>query len=137
MRRNDGRVVPAFISQALAGEPITVFGDGSQTRSFCYVTDLVEGILRLANSMLDEPVNVGNPREFTIGDFAKLIISITGTKSEVVFKSLPVDDPKVRKPDISRARRELGWEPRVEVEEGLKKTIDWFRKSGEGCVGSS
>jgi dTDP-glucose 4,6-dehydratase len=137
MRKNDGRVVPAFISQALAGEPITVFGDGSQTRSFCYVTDLVEGILRLANSMLDEPVNLGNPREFTIGDFAKLIISITGTKSEIVFKSLPVDDPKVRKPDISKARRELGWEPRVEVEEGLKKTIDWFRKSGEGCVGSS
>ena len=132
MRKNDGRVVPAFISQALAGEPITVFGDGSQTRSFCYVTDLVEGILRLANSMLDEPVNLGNPREFTIGDFAKLIISITGTKSEIVFKSLPVDDPKVRKPDISRARRELGWEPRVEVEEGLKKTIDWFRKSEAG-----
>ena len=97
----------------------------------------MEGILRLANSMLDEPVNVGNPREFTIGDFAELIISITGTKSEIVFKSLPVDDPKVRKPDISKARRELGWEPRVEVEEGLKKTIDWFRKTGEGCIGSS
>jgi dTDP-glucose 4,6-dehydratase len=129
MRKNDGRVVPAFISQALAGEPITVFGDGSQTRSFCYVTDLVEGIVKLANSTLDEPVNLGNPREFTITDFAKLIISVTGTRSEIVFKPLPVDDPRVRKPDINRARRELGWEPKVEVEEGLKKTIDWFRKS--------
>ncbi len=136
MRKNDGRVVPAFISQALAGEPITVFGDGAQTRSFCYVTDLVEGIVRLANSTLDEPVNLGNPREFTIGDFAKLIISITGTKSEIVFKPLPLDDPKVRKPDISRAKQELGWEPRVEVEEGLKKTVEWFseevRADGSG-----
>ncbi len=126
MRKNDGRVVPAFISQALSGEPLTIFGDGSQTRSFCYITDLVEGIVKLTNSEICEPVNLGNPNEISITDFARLILSLTGSKSEIIFKPLPVDDPKVRKPDISRAKQELGWEPSVELEEGLKKTIEWF-----------
>ncbi len=127
MRLNDGRVVPAFISQALCGEPMTVFGDGSQTRSFCYVSDLVEGIYRLSRSDEHDPVNIGNPREMTVLQFAELIRDITGSKSEIVFRELPVDDPKVRQPDISRARRILGWGPRVPVEEGLKATIEYFR----------
>ena len=127
MRKNDGRVVPAFITQALSGEPITVFGDGAQTRSFCYITDMVEGIMRLSNSALEGPLNIGNPHEMSIIDFAKLIISVTGSKSDIVFKPLPLDDPRVRRPDIGRAKKELGWEPEVELEEGLRKTIEWFQ----------
>src|SRR5574337_2020384 len=121
MRLRDGRVVPAFIGQALNGEDITVFGNGSQTRSFCYVSDLVDGIFRLAMSDFHEPVNIGNPREMTIKQFAEEIIRITGTKSTIEYKPLPVDDPKVRQPDITRAKRVLSWEPRVEFDEGIKK----------------
>ena len=126
MRLRDGRVVPAFIGQALAGTPLTVFGDGSQTRSFCYVSDLIDGIYRLALSTFHEPVNIGNPREMTIKQFGQEIIRITGTKSKMEYKPLPVDDPKVRQPDITRAREVLGWEPRVDFEEGITKTIDYF-----------
>jgi dTDP-glucose 4,6-dehydratase len=128
MRRKDGRVVPNFIAQALKGEDLTVYGDGSQTRSFCYVTDLVEGILRLLRSDYALPVNIGNPREMTVLEFAKLIIDLTKSKSGIAYKELPVDDPKVRQPDITRARKLLGgWEPVVAVEEGLQRTIDFFR----------
>jgi dTDP-glucose 4,6-dehydratase len=129
MRVRDGRVVPAFIGQALSGEPLTVFGDGSQTRSFCYASDLIDGIFKLAMRDYHEPVNLGNPREMTIKQFADQIIRITGTKSKIEFKPLPVDDPKVRQPDITRAREVLDWEPRVDFEEGIKKTIEYFRKS--------
>src|SRR6187399_2547775 len=129
MRLRDGRVVPAFIGQALAGEALTIFGDGSQTRSFCYVSDLIDGIFKLALSGFHEPVNVGNPREMTIKQFAEEIIRITGTKSRIEYRPLPVDDPKVRQPDIGRARKILGWEPRVEFEEGIKETIDYFKAS--------
>ena len=128
MRIRDGRVVPAFGSQALMGEPITVFGDGSQTRSFCYVSDLVDGIDRLLMSEYVEPVNIGNPAEMTILDFAKTIIEITGSTSQVVHKPLPVDDPKVRQPDISRAKRILGWQPNVDRREGLSRTLEYFRE---------
>ena len=128
MRPRDGRVVPALIGQALAGEPMTVFGDGSQTRSFCYVSDLIEGIYRLLLSDIADPVNVGNPAELSVLEFARTIRTLTGARSEIVFKPLPVDDPKVRQPDITKAREELGWEPRVPLEEGLKRTIDWFRR---------
>ena len=127
MRPRDGRVVPALICQALAGEPMTVFGDGSQTRSFCYVTDLIEGIYRLLLSGEHDPVNIGNPRELSVLDFARTIQKLTETRSAIVFKPLPVDDPRVRQPDISRARTLLGWEPRVPLEEGLSRTIDYFR----------
>jgi dTDP-glucose 4,6-dehydratase len=127
MRLRDGRVVPAFIGQALSGTPLTVFGDGSQTRSFCYVSDLIDGIYRLALSNFHEPVNIGNPREMTIKQFGEEIIRITGTKSTMEYKPLPVDDPKVRQPDITRARAVLGWEPRVDFEEGITQTIDYFR----------
>jgi len=127
MRPRDGRVVPALIGQALAGEPMTVFGDGTQTRSFCYVSDLIDGIYRLLLSGEKEPVNIGNPAELSVLDFAKTIRTLTGTKSEIVFKPLPVDDPRVRQPDITRARAKLGWEPRVRLEDGLKRTIDYFR----------
>src|SRR6059036_2903071 len=133
MRPRDGRVVPALIGQALAGEPMTVFGDGSQTRSFCYVSDLVDGIFKLAMSSFHEPVNLGNPREMTIKQFAEEIIRITGTKSTIEYKPLPVDDPKVRQPDISRARKVLGWEPRVNFQEGIKKTIEYFRNALKGA----
>ena len=129
MRLQDGRVVPAFISQALAGRPLTVFGNGSQTRSFCYVSDLIEGIFKLAMSDFHEPVNLGNPREMTIKQFADEIIRITGTKSTIEYKPLPEDDPKVRQPDISRAKKVLGWEPRVSFEEGITRTIKYFRES--------
>jgi dTDP-glucose 4,6-dehydratase len=129
MRLRDGRVVPAFIGQALSGQPLSVFGDGSQTRSFCYVSDLIDGIFRLAMSDLHEPVNLGNPREMTIKQFADEIIRITGTKSTIAYKPLPVDDPKVRQPDITRAKEVLGWEPRVEFDEGIKKTIEYFKRS--------
>src|SRR5881409_1065035 len=127
MRLNDGRVVPNFISQALRGEPLTVYGDGSQTRSFCYVSDLVEGIVRLLRSDHSEPVNCGNPMEISILQFAERIKALTGSKSEIVFRPLPEDDPRVRQPDIGKARALLGWEPRVSLEDGLRKTIDFFR----------
>src|SRR5574337_149105 len=121
MRLRDGRVVPAFIGQALSDQALTIFGDGTQTRSFCYVSDLIDGIYRLAMSDFHEPVNIGNPREMTIKQFAEEIIRITGTKSTIEYKPLPVDDPKVRQPDITRAKRVLSWEPRVEFDEGIKK----------------
>jgi len=127
MRLRDGRVVPNFVAQALRGEDVTVYGDGGQTRSFCFVNDLVEGIVRLLRSEHDGPVNIGNPREMTVLDFAKLIIQLTGSTSKVVFKPLPVDDPKVRQPDITLARRVLNnWEPQVSVEDGLRQTIAYF-----------
>ncbi|MEX2364844.1 MAG: GDP-mannose 4,6-dehydratase, partial [Balneolaceae bacterium] len=129
MRINDGRALPAFMSQALRGEDITVFGDGSQTRSFTYVDDLVEGIYRLAMSDYTNPVNIGNPEEISILDFAQEVVEITGSKSKIVFKELPNDDPKVRKPDISRAREVLNWEPKVPREEGMAKTLDYFKKA--------
>jgi dTDP-glucose 4,6-dehydratase len=127
MRLNDGRVVPAFISQALNQEELTVFGDGKQTRSFCYVSDLIEGILRLGLSDYHEPVNIGNPREMTIFEFANKILEITGANSRINTKPLPVDDPKVRQPDITRARKLLGWEPKVDFESGIRETISYFR----------
>ena len=133
MRLRDGRVVPAFIGQALAGKPLTVFGDGSQTRSFCYVSDLIDGIFRLAMSDFHEPVNIGNPREMTIKQFAEEIIRITGAKSKIEYKPLPEDDPKVRQPDISRAKKILGWEPKVEFDEGIKKTIEYFRNASKSA----
>ncbi len=128
MRLRDGRVVPAFIGQALGAQPLTIFGDGSQTRSFCYVSDLIDGIYRLSQSDFHEPVNIGNPREMTIKQFADEIIRITGTKSGIEYKPLPVDDPKVRQPDITRAKTILGWEPKVEFEEGITRTIEYFRQ---------
>ena len=127
MRLKDGRVVPAFVSQALRGEPITVFGDGKQTRSFCYCSDLIEGIYRLMMGNDPLPVNIGNPREMTMLEFAKEIIQATGSKSKIIFKPLPVDDPKQRKPDITRARKLLKWEPQVELADGLARTIEFFR----------
>jgi dTDP-glucose 4,6-dehydratase len=127
MRLRDGRVVPAFIGQALTGQPLTIFGDGSQTRSFCYVTDLIDGIYRLSQSSFHEPVNIGNPREMTIREFAEEIIRITETSARMEFKPLPEDDPKVRQPDIGRARAILGWEPKVAFDEGIRLTIDYFR----------
>ncbi len=131
MRKKDGRVVPTFISQALANEPLTVFGDGSQTRSFCYVSDMIEGIYRLMLSNIHKPINLGNPQEMTILDFAKKIIELTGSKSRIVYKPLPQDDPKVRRPDISKAKELLKWKPKISLEEGLSRTIEWFRKSKE------
>jgi dTDP-glucose 4,6-dehydratase len=128
MRLNDGRAIPAFVSQALRGQPLTVFGDGSQTRSFQYIDDLVEGIWRLMQTPVNEPVNLGNPQEMTLLDLAKRILRLTGSHSEIVFRPLPEDDPKVRQPDITRARTVLGWEPRIDTEEGLRLTIDWFRR---------
>ncbi|HKI85797.1 MAG TPA: UDP-glucuronic acid decarboxylase family protein [Thermoanaerobaculia bacterium] len=128
MRPRDGRVVPAFIQQALSGEPLTVFGDGSQTRSFCYVADLIEGIVRLLGSNTCDPVNIGNPQEMTILEFARTIRSLTGSSSEIEFRDLPVDDPKIRQPDITRAHEILGWEPSVELAEGLASTIAYFRQ---------
>jgi len=127
MRKDDGRVVPNFINQALNNEPITVYGDGGQTRSFCYVSDLIEGIYKLMNSDIDEPVNIGNPEEHTIIGFAEIVKKLTKSKSKIVFEELPVDDPHVRRPDISKAKKELGWEPKVGLKEGLQKTIGWFR----------
>jgi len=127
MRLNDGRVVPAFIGQALTGEPMTIFGDGSQTRSFCFVSDLIDGIFRLMMSGFNEPVNIGNPREMTIREFGEEIRRITGTQSQIEHKPLPVDDPKVRQPDITRARKVLGWEPKVEFDKGIRETIEFFR----------
>jgi dTDP-glucose 4,6-dehydratase len=128
MRLRDGRVVPAFVSQALHNEPLTVFGDGSQTRSFCYVSDLIDGIVRLSLSDFHEPVNIGNPAEMTILDFAKKILALTDSKSQIVFKPLPVDDPRVRQPDITRAKRLLGWQPKVDFESGVRETIGYFKQ---------
>jgi dTDP-glucose 4,6-dehydratase len=128
MRLNDGRAIPAFMSQALTGRPITVFGDGAQTRSFQYISDLVEGLWRLMQTLVNEPVNIGNPQEMTLLELAKRIVRLTGSRSEIVFRPLPVDDPKVRQPDIARARALLGWEPRVDTDEGLRRTVDWFRE---------
>jgi dTDP-glucose 4,6-dehydratase len=127
MRVRDGRAVPAFISQALRNEDVTIFGDGSQTRSFTYITDLVEGIIRLMLSDVNEPVNIGNPREMTLKELAEIIVRMTGSRSRLVYRPLPEDDPKVRQPDITRARTLLGWEPKVAVEDGLKITIEYFR----------
>jgi dTDP-glucose 4,6-dehydratase len=127
MRAGDGRVVPAFICQALDNQPLTVFGDGSQTRSFCFVDDLIEGIWRLLNSDYVEPVNIGNPAEMTVLQFAEEIIRIIGASSEIAYMDLPVNDPKVRQPDIKLARGVLDWEPRVALEDGLAKTIEYFR----------
>jgi dTDP-glucose 4,6-dehydratase len=128
MRLNDGRVVPAFVSQALNNSPLTVFGVGSQTRSFCYVSDLIEGIYKLMLSPVRQPVNIGNPHEMTVLEFAREIIHATGSRSRIVFKPLPQDDPKQRRPDISRARARLHWQPKVPLNVGLKKTIEYFRR---------
>ena len=127
MRPHDGRVVSNFIVQALAGEPLTIYGDGSQSRSFCFVSDEVDGIYRLFMHGDAEPTNVGNPDEFTVRELADLVLELTGSKSKVVSKPLPTDDPKVRRPDITRAREKLGWSPKVPLREGLKRTIEWFR----------
>ncbi len=130
MNTNDGRVVSNFIVQALRGEDITIFGDGMQTRSFCYVDDLIDGMIRFMNSKEEfiGPVNVGNPSEFTMLELAEKIVSLTGSKSRLIFKPLPEDDPMQRQPDISLAKRELGWEPKIDLEEGLKRTIDYFKR---------
>lgn len=128
MRRHDGRAVPEFISQALSGKPITVFGNGRQTRSFCYVSDMVNGINKLLHSSLNEPCNIGNPHEITLNELAKTIISITGSKSRTVYKPLPVDDPKVRRPNIAKAKKYLKWSPKVGLREGLLSTVEYFSK---------
>src|SRR5258705_22262 len=127
MRPNDGRVVSNFIVQALRGEPLTVYGDGSQTRSFCYVDDLIEGILRLFERGTADPTNIGNPHEFTVRQLAERVLALTGSKSKIVERPLPVDDPQVRQPDISAARSKLGWEPAISLDEGLRRTIEYFR----------
>jgi len=132
MRLNDGRAIPAFMTQALSGAPITVFGDGSQTRSFQYISDLVEGVWLLMQLGGNEPVNMGNPQEMTLLELAKRIIRLSGSRSEIVFRPLPEDDPKVRQPDITRARTLLGWQPRVDTDEGLKLTLEWFRERVKG-----
>jgi len=129
MRFNDGRAIPAFMTQALAQEAVTVFGEGTQTRSFQYITDLIDGIWRLMQSQVTTPVNIGNPHEMTLLELAKRIIRLAGSSSEIVFRPLPEDDPKVRQPDITRARAALGWEPRVDVDEGLRLTLEWFRRA--------
>lgn len=127
MRIDDGRAIPNFIYQALNSKPLTIYGKGSQTRSFCYIDDLVEGILRLMRSDINAPVNIGNPSEFTILELAKHVVKLTGSKGKYVFKPLPQDDPRQRQPDISKAKKILKWKPKVELEEGLAKTIEWFR----------
>ena len=124
MRPNDGRAIPAFLGQALTDRPLTVFGDGSQTRSFCYVDDLIRGLIALAESEVHEPVNIGNPEEMTLLDMAKTVIELTESRSQIVFQALPEDDPKVRQPDITRARDLLGWEPEIDIREGLRRTIN-------------
>lgn len=128
MRKDDGRVVPNFITQALKNEPITIYGDGKQTRSFCYMSDLIEGIYKLMMSNLNEPVNLGNPEEHTILEFAEIIKELTRTKSKITFKPLPLDDPHVRCPDITMAKKLLKWQPKISLNEGLNKTIEWFKK---------
>ena len=132
MRTRDGRAVPAFISQALLNDDVTVFGDGTQTRSFCYISDLVDGIIRLMLSKESDPVNIGNPQEMTIEQIARLIITMAGSQSRIIYRPLPTDDPKVRQPDITRARTLLGWEPQVALEQGLGRTIDYFRARVSG-----
>ena len=127
MRLNDGRALPAFIGQALRGEDLTVFGDGSQTRSFCYVSDLVEGIYRLLMSDYAQPVNIGNPDEISLKDFAEEIIKLTGTQQKIIYKPLPTDDPKQRQPDITKAKQLLGWQPTVNRADGLKITYEYFK----------
>jgi dTDP-glucose 4,6-dehydratase len=127
MRLKDGRVVPAFIGQALKGEPITIFGDGTQTRSFCFVSDLIDGIFKLSQGNFHEPVNIGNPLELTIKEFGERIVRLVGSKSTLIYQPLPTDDPKQRRPDITRARQRLGWEPKVELEDGLTRTIEYFK----------
>lgn len=127
MRKKDGRVIPNFINQALKNEPITVYGKGQQTRSLCFVSDLVEGIFRLSQSDAHDPVNIGNPYELKIIDLAKIIIKLTNSKSEIIYNPLPEDDPKLRQPDITRAKKLLNWLPKVDLEKGLKETIEWFR----------
>jgi dTDP-glucose 4,6-dehydratase len=127
MRLDDGRALPTFMGQALRGEPLTVFGDGSQTRSFCYVDDLVDGIYRLLLSSEVDPVNIGNPVEITIKEFAEEVIQLTGSKSRIIYKALPADDPKIRQPNIERAQQLLGWEPKVDRTSGLKRTLDYFK----------
>jgi nucleoside-diphosphate-sugar epimerase len=127
MRPHDGRVVSNFIVQALSNQPLTIYGDGSQTRSFCYVADEVEGIYRLFMKGDNSPTNIGNPNEFTVRQLAELVIELTGTKSKIVMRDLPVDDPKVRRPDIKRAREMLGWEPAVPLRDGVSRTIEYFR----------
>jgi dTDP-glucose 4,6-dehydratase len=138
MRLNDGRALPTFMTQALLGQEITVFGDGSQTRSFTYVSDLIDGIHRLALSKESEPTNIGNPREMSIREFAEKVRALTGSRARIVEKPLPVDDPKVRQPDITKARAKLGWEPKVSLEEGLKLTLPDFerrlRSAGPGAL---
>ena len=129
MRMKDGRVIPNFIYQELHHKPITVYGRGKQTRSFCYISDLMEGIYKLMLTSLPEPINLGNPKEFTILKLAKLVIKLTGTKSKLVFKALPQDDHRQLKHNISKARKLLRWQPKIELEDGLKKTIDWFRQN--------
>jgi dTDP-glucose 4,6-dehydratase len=126
MRANDGRAIPAFLGQALSNRPLTVFGDGSQTRSFCYVDDLIRGLVLLAESDVHDPVNIGNPNEMSLLDMAETVIELTGTKSEIVYEALPEDDPKIRQPDIERARQLLGWEPEVDVRDGLRRTIEAY-----------
>ena len=137
MRPKDGRVVPAFIHQAIAGGDLTVFGDGSQTRSFCYVSDLIEGIWRLLNSDISDPVNIGNPQEMTILKFAEMIRDAAGGQSKIGYRPLPIDDPKIRQPDITRAKKLLGWEPQVALEDGLQRTIQYFRDRLETSSGLS
>ena len=132
MRIRDGRAVPAFMSQALLNQDVTVFGDGTQTRSFCYISDLVDGIIRLMLSKEHGPINIGNPQEMTIEQIARLIIEMTRSKSTIVYEPLPTDDPKVRQPDITLARTLLGWEPKVSLEQGLSRTIDYFRTKVSG-----
>ncbi len=129
MQLKDGRVVPNFIDQILSGKPLSIYGSGKQTRSFCYVSDLVDGITRLLFSKLTGPVNIGNPREFTIMEFAELIRKFYDPKAKIIFKELPTDDPQQRKPDITLARKELGWEPKIPLEEGIKTTMEWFREN--------
>jgi dTDP-glucose 4,6-dehydratase len=128
MGLDDGRVVPNFIKQALTGQALTVYGDGSQTRSFCYVSDMVSGIYKLMYAKPAGPINLGNPKELKVSDFADVILKLTGSRSKISYKPLPQDDPKQRRPDISKAKKELGWAPEVDLEEGLRKTIEWFSR---------
>ena len=128
MGLDDGRVVPNFIKQALTGQPLTIYGDGSQTRSFCYVSDMVSGIYKLMHAKTAGPINIGNPKELKVNEFANVILKLTGSRSKIAYKPLPQDDPKQRMPDISKAKKELDWEPKVGLEEGIKKTIEWFSK---------
>ena len=132
MRINDGRVVPNFIHQAMHNKPLTVYGRGTQTRSFCYYSDLVDGIFRLLKSDVTAPVNIGNPDEFTILQFAKLVLALSDTRSKIIYKPLPIDDPKQRRPDITLAKKRLGWTPKMKLKEGLQKTIAWFQKNETG-----